>query len=48
MWVEKLGKNTLTARQVSPRGGTLYCKANNGRVTLAGTAVLYSIAELML
>lgn len=47
LWAEKLGKDELVARQVSPRGGTLYCKVNGNRVTLAGTAVLYSIAELM-
>lgn len=47
LWAKKLGKDELVARQVSPRGGTLYCKVNGNRVTLAGTAVLYSIAELM-
>lgn len=47
LWAQKTGKSELVARQVSPRGGTLYCKINGDRVTLAGTAVLYSIAELM-
>ena len=25
-WAERLGKRMLTARQASPRGGTLYCR----------------------
>lgn len=47
LWAQKTGKDELVARQVSPRGGTLYCKINGDRVTLAGSAVLYSIADLM-
>lgn len=46
LWAKKLGKNELVARQASPRGGTLYCKISGDRVTLAGTAVLYAIADL--
>lgn len=46
LWAQKTGKDELVARQVSPRGGTLYCKINGDRVTLAGTAVMYAIAEL--
>lgn len=46
LWAQKAGKNELVARQVSPRGGTLYCKVNGDRITLAGSAVLYSIADL--
>ena len=40
-WAEKLGKNTLKARQVSARGGDLRCKLNGDRVEMAGHAVLY-------
>lgn len=47
LWAQKTGKNELVARQVSPRSGTLYCKINGDRVTLAGSAVLYSVADLM-
>lgn len=47
LWAQKTGKDELVARQVSPRGGTLYCKINGDRVTLAGSAVLYSVADLM-
>ncbi|MGG3805442.1 PhzF family phenazine biosynthesis protein [Metabacillus fastidiosus] len=45
-WAERLEKDELVARQVSQRGGTLYCKHENTRVKIAGKAVLYSIAEL--
>lgn len=47
-WAERLGKNELTARQLSRRGGTLYCKLENDRVKIAGRAVLYSIADLQI
>ena len=47
-WAEKLGKTQLTARQASPRGGTLYCRLAGDRVILAGRAALYSVAELMI
>jgi len=40
-WSERLQKSELTARQLSKRGGTLYCKNNEGRVNIAGKAVLY-------
>ena len=46
-WAEKLEKRALTARQASPRGGTLYCRLDGDRVILAGRAVLYAVAELM-
>ena len=46
-WAAKLGKTELTARQASPRGGTLYCRLEGDRVILAGRAALYSVAELM-
>ena len=47
-WAERLGKRTLTARQASPRGGTLYCRLEGDRVLLAGRAALFSTAELIL
>ena len=46
-WAAKLGKTQLSARQASPRGGTLYCRLEGDRVILAGRAALYSVAELM-
>ena len=40
-WAEKLGKTTLHARQVSARGGELFCRLLGDRVEIAGHAVLY-------
>lgn len=40
-WVERLGRPALAARQVSPRGGTLFCELRGDRVDLAGDCVLY-------
>jgi PhzF family phenazine biosynthesis protein len=40
-WAERLGKNQLTARQVSERGGDLWCKQEGDRVQIAGHAALY-------
>ena len=38
---ERLGKTKLFARQVSPRGGELWCEHRGDRVTIAGRAVKY-------
>ncbi|WP_062050334.1 PhzF family phenazine biosynthesis protein [Bacillus sp. JCM 19034] len=46
LWANRLGKKEMVARQLSSRGGTLYCKLEDTRVKMAGGAVLYSIAEL--
>jgi PhzF family phenazine biosynthesis protein len=40
-WSQRLGKTNLHARQVSARGGDLYCRASGTRVVLSGRAVLY-------
>jgi len=40
-WAGQLGKDVLTARQVSARGGTLHCALRGDRVSMAGSAVLY-------
>ncbi len=40
-WAEKLGRTTLHARQVSARGGELFCRLLGDRVEIAGHAVLY-------
>jgi predicted PhzF superfamily epimerase YddE/YHI9 len=41
LWGERLGKRELFARQISARGGELWCTLEGDRVTLAGGAVLY-------
>jgi PhzF family phenazine biosynthesis protein len=40
-WAARLGKTKLFARQVSPRGGELWCEHRGDRVTIAGRAVKY-------
>jgi PhzF family phenazine biosynthesis protein len=39
-WTERLGKTQLYARQVSDRGGELWCEIAGNRVILKGRAVL--------
>jgi PhzF family phenazine biosynthesis protein len=40
-WAERLGRTDLTARQISARGGRLWCRMDGARVHIAGQAVLY-------
>jgi PhzF family phenazine biosynthesis protein len=40
-WAERLGKNTLRAQQLSPRGGFMQCRIGGDRVKIAGRARLY-------
>jgi len=40
-WAKRLGKNVLSARQVSARGGELQCELKDDRVAIKGRAVLY-------
>ena len=40
-WSRRLGKDSLHARQVSPRGGELWCAHQKDRVLICGDAVLY-------
>lgn len=45
-WAARLGKNELFARQVSSRGGELYCELAGDRVKIGGNAVLYLKGEI--
>ncbi len=47
-WSRRLGKTTLFARQVSRRGGELWCEDRGERVTIGGQAVLYSQGTITL
>jgi PhzF family phenazine biosynthesis protein len=47
-WADRLGKTTLHARQVSARGGELFCTLRGDRVGIAGRAVLYLRGEISL
>ncbi len=40
-WAERLDKKVMKARQLSPRGGTLFCEHAGDRVKIAGAARLY-------
>jgi len=40
-WATRLGKDALHARQVSARGGELWCRLDGDRVLIAGEAVLF-------
>ena len=40
-WAARLGKDRLSARQVSSRGGELFCEQRGARVRIAGRAVLF-------
>lgn len=45
-WVQRLGKRSFEARQVSPRGGRLSCELRDSRVILSGKAVTFMVAEI--
>jgi len=45
-WARRLGKTTLKARQVSPRGGDLVCTDGGDRTILSGPCALYMTAEI--
>ncbi|MDO7875655.1 PhzF family phenazine biosynthesis protein [Hymenobacter sp. ASUV-10] len=47
-WAARLGKTELRARQVSPRGGDLWCRLRGERVDISGYAVTYAVGELLL
>lgn len=45
-WAKRLGKNSLTARQLSARGGNLKCILKGDRVSISGKAVMYMKGKL--
>ena len=45
-WSKRLGKRSLTARQLSPRGGYLKVTHNDDRVLISGQAVMYMKGEI--
>jgi len=40
-WAERLGKNSLDAKQISSRGGQLKCELKADRVLISGSAIKY-------
>ena len=45
-WAKRLGKNEMFARQVSARGGELFCELAGDRVKIGGNAILYLKGEI--
>ena len=45
-WSERLGKTEMFARQISARGGELFCELKGDRVKIGGSAVLYLKGEI--
>ena len=46
-WSKRLNKNTMIAKRLSFRTGTLYCENAGERVKIAGKAVLYLKGEIL-
>jgi len=44
-WSEKLGKKIMKAKQLSERGGDIYCEQNGERVVIGGKCVFYMKGE---
>jgi predicted PhzF superfamily epimerase YddE/YHI9 len=47
-WAERLGKQQMTAKQLSRRGGVLRCEDCGDRVKISGKAVLYLTGEIFI
>lgn len=47
-WSQRLGHTSLHARQVSARGGELWCEQRGDRTRIAGESVLYLRGEIVL
>jgi len=45
-WSKRLGKSKLYARQISKRGGELWCEHLGDRVKIAGRTVKYLVGEI--
>jgi PhzF family phenazine biosynthesis protein len=45
-WSERLAKKALIAKQVSARGGIVYCQFEGDRVRISGQAVLFMKGEI--
>ena len=46
-WFARLGRATLSARQISKRGGSVRCEVKSGRVLLSGQAVTIMKGEFI-
>jgi len=48
MWAERLAKRSLSAKQVSARGGEVICKLVGNRVVISGKGVLFMKGEIII
>jgi len=47
-WANRLNKNELYCRQISARGGDLWCELRGDRVYIGGDCILYLTGEILL
>ena len=47
-WSEKLNKTTMQAKQLSSRGGKIYCEQKGERVVIGGSCAFYMKGEISL
>lgn len=47
-WSEKLGKKIMQAKQLSSRGGDIYCEQHGDRVIMGGQCVFYMQGEIFI
>ena len=45
-WAAVLGKKKMSARQISPRGGQLFCELQGERVMIGGEAATYLAGKI--
>ncbi len=45
-WSQRLGKKKVFGRQISPRGGEMWCEDRGARVRIAGRAVKYLVGQI--
>ncbi|MBT1176336.1 PhzF family phenazine biosynthesis protein [Bifidobacterium callimiconis] len=46
-WSDRLGRTDLVAYQASARGGVIHATVGSGRVSLGGSATLFSVGEIL-
>ncbi len=46
-WSKRLGKTSLFGRQISARGGEIWCEDRGDRILIAGNAVLFSEGDII-
>lgn len=47
-WAKELGMQRLNAKQISARGGEVFCRLNGERVMISGHAVMFSKSQVFL